>query len=62
MILVTGATGLVGSHILFKLLAEGQQVRALFRAGSDLERVKRVFGYYAPEPEKLFDKIEWYEA
>lgn len=62
MILVTGATGLVGSHILFKLLEKGQQVRALYRAGSDLERVKRVFGYYSTTPEYLFNKIEWYEA
>ncbi|MBT8235989.1 MAG: NAD-dependent epimerase/dehydratase family protein, partial [Bacteroidia bacterium] len=62
MILVTGATGLVGSHILFKLLEKGQQVRALYRAGSDLERIKRVFGYYSKTPEDLFNKIDWYEA
>ena len=62
MVLVTGATGLVGSHILFKLLENGQQVRALYRAGSDLERIKRVFGYYSTTPEELYNKIEWYES
>lgn len=35
MNLVTGATGLLGSHIIEKLLAANQPVRAMVRAGSD---------------------------
>jgi nucleoside-diphosphate-sugar epimerase len=35
MNLVTGATGLLGSHIVEKLLAAGQSVRVLARPGSD---------------------------
>ena len=35
MILVTGASGLLGSHIVEKLIAAGQPVRALVRATSD---------------------------
>jgi len=35
MNLVTGATGLLGSHIVEKLVQAGQPVRALVRAGSD---------------------------
>jgi len=35
MNLVTGATGLLGSHIVEKLTAAGQPVRALVRPGSD---------------------------
>ena len=31
MILVTGASGLVGSHLITKLLQDGKQVRALYR-------------------------------
>lgn len=31
MILVTGATGLVGSHLLQQLSADGEQIRALYR-------------------------------
>lgn len=31
MILVTGGTGLVGSHLIKKLLADGKQVKALYR-------------------------------
>ncbi len=32
MILVTGATGLVGSHLITALIQEGKQVRALYRS------------------------------
>ncbi len=46
MILVTGGTGLVGSHLLWHLLQKGEKVRAIHRPGSDLEQVRRVFGYY----------------
>lgn len=35
MDLVTGATGLLGSHIVEKLVASGRKVRALVRPGSD---------------------------
>lgn len=40
MILVVGATGLVGSDICRRLAARGQQVRALVRTSSDPAKVK----------------------
>src|SRR5438094_666540 len=33
--LVTGATGLIGSHLVEQLLAQGERVRALVRPDSD---------------------------
>ncbi|GAC1438664.1 MAG: NAD-dependent epimerase/dehydratase family protein [Sediminibacterium sp.] len=33
MILVTGATGLVGTHLVNQLISEGKMVRALYRSG-----------------------------
>lgn len=62
MILITGATGLVGCHLLYKLLERNVEVRALHRKGSNLERVKRVLGYYSDEPNSLFDRVHWHEA
>lgn len=70
MILVTGGTGLVGSHLLWHLLQKGFNIRAIHRPGSDTEHVKAVFGYYNDhaatplenDPEKLFSKIEWFPA
>ena len=39
MILVTGATGFVGPHIVHALRAEGRQVRVLVREGTDTTRL-----------------------
>ncbi|MGA9326990.1 MAG: NAD-dependent epimerase/dehydratase family protein, partial [Salegentibacter sp.] len=49
MILVTGGTGFVGSHLLFDLAKSGEKVRAIHRKNSDLEAVKKVFSYYTDE-------------
>jgi nucleoside-diphosphate-sugar epimerase len=64
MILVTGGTGLVGSHLLLNLLQAGKNVRALHRKTSDLYAVQHVFSYYTEKEEakELFEKIEWFEA
>jgi nucleoside-diphosphate-sugar epimerase len=38
-VLVTGATGLLGSHIVDLLVQHGERVRALARPGSDIQRL-----------------------
>ncbi len=62
MILVTGGTGLVGSHLLYFLLKKNEQVRAIHRKNSNLNSVKKVFALYTSEVDSLFNKIEWVEA
>lgn len=57
MILVTGATGLVGSHLLVQLLQENEEVKALFRSDKQIEKVKNVFAFH--NQTALFDKIHW---
>jgi uncharacterized protein YbjT (DUF2867 family) len=39
MILITGATGFVGSHLLEKLRARGEAVRCLVRPATDTRRL-----------------------
>lgn len=62
MILVTGGTGLVGSHLIYKLTKNGQHVRAIYRAKEKINAVKHVFSYYTENVDALFSKIEWIEA
>lgn len=62
MILVTGGTGLLGSHLLLKLVEAGHSVRAIHRKKSDLKRVEKVFGYYRKDVTALFNAIEWIVA
>lgn len=61
MILVTGGTGLVGSHLLYHLCLQNDAIRAVYRTTSSLEKVKNVFSYYTDDT-TLFDKIEWFLA
>lgn len=62
MILVTGGTGLVGSHLLYHLSLENDVIRAIHRKSSNLLAVKNVFRYFSEDYEALFKKIDWVEA
>ncbi len=53
MVLVTGGTGLVGSHLLLDLLLNNIPVRAIYRKGSNLKRVEKVFSYYTENAHEL---------
>lgn len=60
MILVTGATGLLGSHLLVKLTQEGSSVTAMFRSERKREQVKSIFEYYFKESSSAYySKIHW---
>jgi len=63
MILVTGGTGLVGSHLLYELTRGGRAVRAIRRGGSRVGQVRQLFHWYDPEGgDTCFDRIEWVEG
>ncbi|MCX6246526.1 MAG: NAD-dependent epimerase/dehydratase family protein [Bacteroidetes bacterium] len=62
MILVTGGTGLLGSHVLFELARQGRKVRAVKRTTSDTAMVRKVFSYYSEVPDELLKNIEWFDA
>ena len=62
MILVTGATGLVGAHLLYKLVSNNRSVRAIYRREKTLKRVEHVFSYFSNDAETLFKTIEWVKA
>lgn len=62
MILVTGGTGLVGTHLLYQLTQKEEKVRVLRRATSSISRTEKTFSYYTSQPEKYYSRIEWFEG
>jgi dihydroflavonol-4-reductase len=62
VILVTGATGLLGSHITAALVMQNKKVRALYRHKSKIENTKQILAYYTAEVEKYFSLIDWHKA
>ena len=61
MNLVTGATGIIGSHVVFSLLQNNEFVIAGKQKQSDILKVKKLFSYYTKNYQELFDKIKWVE-
>ena len=61
-VLVTGATGLLGSHIALQLLHEGWTVKCLVRDINRKVETERIFRHYGEKAKQLFPKIEWVEG
>jgi dihydroflavonol-4-reductase len=63
MIFVTGASGLLGSHLLIELLSRGEEIKALKRTNSKLDTVKSIFHFYlGDKSETEFNKISWIDG
>ena len=54
---VTGATGLIGSHLVLRLAEEGMPVSALFRNENGKSEVFNLFQFYGKE--NLFSQVQW---
>jgi hypothetical protein len=61
MILLTGATGLLGMHVLYDLTKKGRRVRAMYRDAVRIERVEQLFNYYdAQNAQHFLANVEWF--
>lgn len=60
MILVTGGTGLVGAHLLLRLVQKNNRVRAIYRNKVNITKTENLFKLMnVPD---LFRRIDWFEA
>lgn len=60
MILITGGTGLLGAHLLFKCSKSKLKLRAIYRREEKLKEIKLFFKKFAPKNyQKYYERIEW---
>jgi nucleoside-diphosphate-sugar epimerase len=62
MVLVTGATGILGRVIVLELLKRGRSVRATKRLTSNINEVRESFQFYTDGADDFFNKIEWVDV
>jgi len=59
MILVTGATGLVGGNLIWHLLQENERITAIRRTTSNPEPLRVIFSFYTATPDDYLSRIDW---
>lgn len=63
MYLITGATGIVGTHVLMQLLEKELPIYALYRDEKNIQKVKNTFALYKHSTDNALDeqfqKINW---
>ena len=60
--MVTGATGFLGTHVVYELVSKGNRVKALFRDPEKIATAKKIFGYYGASTSEMLDQIEWIQG
>ena len=61
MILVTGATGLVGAHLLAQLVTEHTEIKAIYRNKDKVNWLETHFSSFGGSPSG-WKKIKWFQA
>ncbi|MEI7501660.1 MAG: NAD-dependent epimerase/dehydratase family protein [Paludibacter sp.] len=59
MILVTGATGMVGGNLIWHLLQQNDRVSAIRRSTSNLKPLHTIFSFYTSRPDDFLRRIDW---
>ncbi len=59
---VTGATGLLGSHVIAELLKHGEKVRALYRSEQKKNDILKTLSLYFTDADEMMKKIDWHKG
>ncbi|PPK96981.1 nucleoside-diphosphate-sugar epimerase [Nonlabens xylanidelens] len=62
MILITGATGLVGGHLLYRFRESGNNIIALYRDLKTLDNTREIFESYEKGASVQVDNFQWLQA
>jgi nucleoside-diphosphate-sugar epimerase len=62
MVLVTGATGLVGGHLLYRFRESGKNIIAIYRDIGTLDKTREIFESYEKGAGVLVDHFQWQQA
>ncbi len=60
--LVTGATGLLGSHLVFSLLEKGYGVTAIIRSRESIAKTTQILSFYSSNAQELTNRVSWVEG
>jgi len=58
-VFLTGATGLVGGHLIVRLHQSGKNIRALVRSTSTFDQLRLICLFYHQSFEELYNSVEW---
>jgi dihydroflavonol-4-reductase len=62
MILITGATGLVGGHLLYRFRESGKNIIAIYRDLDTLNKTREIFESYQSGASAQVDNFQWIQA
>ena len=62
MILVTGGTGMIGTHVLLACAKDKLDTLALYRWKSSIDKVADFFKLMAPKNPEYFNSIQWHQS
>ncbi len=62
MILVTGGTGLVGGHLLYRFRESGKNIKATYRDIDSLDKTREIFESYEKGAGSQVDNFQWIKA
>ena len=62
MVLVTGATGMLGARLVYDLVVSGYNVRAIYRNQKRISQFEKNISYYTDNPSNITASVDWVEA